>query len=532
MPLAAASIALAVVPAAAQAATTIEGETLALNPASTGRVFSDSAASGGKMLKIWSNGTGARSISPAEDSVKLVVRARGEQCGGAPSMLVTVDGRSVMSVSVANTKYADYSADLTLARGGHTLEAAFTNDYRSSTCDRNLIVDSVELQAATATPNPTPPAAGTPAAVGVKTGFESRGGSGWTSLSEEQSFLRGLDAASERVSVSEIGRSVEGRPIQLVTVGAPRTQAEIAAGSSVLFVCSQHGNEPAGREACLQGARDHANSTDASTVLIVPTANPDGFVATDRENANGVDINRDHSKLATPETRAVAAVIRDYKPDLLGDMHEYSQSGASRVLFADAGKLHLNVDPLIQQLANTLHRSYAIPAASAAGFSTGIYASSDHDADETVMRQLAALRHVPSLLVETPRLGTLSPFQRVKAQGIEIDAMVKMMREKSGELASTTASAAQRAIAEGAAGNQRYYYVSPSTYSSAPPCGYRLTDSQYQATQRTLGLHGVTAIRDAGSWRIPTAQAAQPIIGLLLDSRANREMTAGQRLSC
>ncbi len=539
MALAAASTLLALAPAAAQAATTVEAEAFTLNPTTAGAVISDSAASGGRAKKMWSNVSASRSISVAEDSVKLVARARGSQCSGAPRMVVSVDGVAKLSASVASTTYAEYSAGLILPRGTHTVKVAFTNDYRSASCDRNLIVDTIALKEAATSPTPTPtsptpsePVTAPTTPISLKTGFESRGGAGWTRLSEEQSFLRDLDAASGRVSVTEIGRSVQGRPLQLVTVGAPRTKAEIAAGSSTLFVCTQHGNEPAGREACLQRARDHANGTDATTVLIIPTANPDGFAATSRHNASGADINRDHLALRTPEARAVAAVIRDYKPDVLGDMHEYSASGASRVLFGDPSKFHLNVDPQVTQLASTLHRSYAVPAVTAAGFTTGLYSSGTHTADETVLRQQAALRHAPSVLVETPRLGTLSPLRRVKAQYIAFGAIVKMAREKATELVSTTAATSQRAAAEGAAGNQRYYYVSPSVYSDAPACGYRLTDSQYRTVQRTLGLQGVAATLANGYWTISAAQAAQPIIGLLLDSRAPRELVAGQRLPC
>lgn len=117
----------------------------------------------------------------------------------------------------------------------------------------------------------------------LKTGFESSDGELWTSLREEQDFLRRLDGASNRVRVSTVGRSVDGRPIQLVAVGAPRTRRQIAAASSVLFVCAQHGSEPAGREACLQMARDAAGGMRSSTLLIVPTANPDGLAKDERE---------------------------------------------------------------------------------------------------------------------------------------------------------------------------------------------------------------------------------------------------------
>ncbi len=121
------------------------------------------------------------------------------------------------------------------------------------------------------------------------------------------------------------------------------------------------------------------------------------------------------------------------------------------------------------------------------------------------------------MLVETPRLGTLSSLQRVKVHRTAIGAMMKMLGERSAELASTTTGAAQRAIAEGRAGDQRYYFVSPSVYSDTPPCGYRLTDAQYQSTQRTLGLQGITATPAGGYWNVSGAQAAQPVIGLLLD---------------
>ncbi len=396
--------------------------------------------------------------------------------------------------------------------------------------------------APTATPTPIATPAPTPVPINgasttltsLRTGFESRNGSSWTSLSEEQSYLRDLDAASDRVSVSEIGRSVNGRPIQLIRVGAPRTKAEIASGSSILFTCTQHGSEPAGREACLAGARDYANTPNASTLLIVPTANPDGFATSSRFNANGVDINRDHSRLATPEARALASVTRDYKPDVVGDMHEYQQAGASEVKYANPSRLHANTDAKIVDATTTLTNSYFMPALKAAGFSTGIYSSSG-ESDEighVVMRQQAALRHSATMLVETPRLGTLSQTQRVKAQRAAVGAMMKMVLEQTNELAATTNGAAQRAIAEGAAGNQRYYYTSPLTYSDTPPCAYKLTDAQYQSTQRTLGLHGIAATSSNGSWMVSTAQAAQPVIGLLLDARSDGEMTAGQRIPC
>ncbi len=90
-----------------------------------------------------------------------------------------------------------------------------------------------------------------PAAQGAQalpqTGFErSRDGAGPLSATRGPSS-RPSTPASDRVSVRELARTREGRPLRLVTIGAQaRTDAQIAAGSSVLLLCSQHGNEPAG----------------------------------------------------------------------------------------------------------------------------------------------------------------------------------------------------------------------------------------------------------------------------------------------
>jgi Zinc carboxypeptidase len=142
------------------------------------------------------------------------------------------------------------------------------------------------------------------------TGFEQRNGSSWTTLAEEQQFLSELDTASDRVRVSVLGRTLQERPIRLVVAGPPLTNSRIKTRGAILFVCTQHGLEPAGREACLQLARNHAASASTTTLLIIPTANPDGVAASTRENPTGADINRDHVRLDTREARLLAGSRR------------------------------------------------------------------------------------------------------------------------------------------------------------------------------------------------------------------------------
>lgn len=384
-----------------------------------------------------------------------------------------------------------------------------------------LVAAAAVLVACASKPEPAPNA--------VKTGFERRGGTAWTSLREEESFLRALDAASDRVTVTQIGRSVRGRPIRLLVLGPPRSQREIAGGPSVLFVCTQHGNEPAGREACLEGARDYAAGTDGATVLVIPTANPDGVAAGERLNARGADINRDHLLLRTPEARAIAKVLRDYRPDVLADLHEYRTPGARVVELSDPRKTHPNTDPAVSRLAAALNLRYVAPALRRARFAVGDY--SQAGTDPAVLRQMAGLRQAVALLVETPRSGRLSARQRVRAQRIAWNAVLAMARARSGELASVTSGAARRAAASGASPRGRYWFSS-AAFTARPPCGFSLAPAQYRAAEGVLALQGIRADAAGGAWTVPLSQAAEPVIGLLLDPRSPYRVVAGQPQPC
>ena len=188
--------------------------------------------------------------------------------------------------------------------------------------------------------------------------------------------------ASERVRVQTVGRSLQNRPIQLVAVGspAPATQAAAATGSVALFTCSVHGDENSGREACMQMARDLAFTTDPTlnrfleqTTVLFVNPNPDGWVADTRGNADGVDVNRDYMDLATPEARAIVKVIRDWKPEVLNDLHEYGPSEFYRTDLLHLWPRNRNVDPVLHDLAQQMSEKYSSAQVTSLGYTSGIY---------------------------------------------------------------------------------------------------------------------------------------------------------------
>jgi hypothetical protein len=368
------------------------------------------------------------------------------------------------------------------------------------------------------------------------TGFEQSQGARWTTEEEEHTFLRRIDQASRSLSVSQIGTTIQGRPLQLARLGNGPTV--------VLFLCSQHGDEPTGREACLIKIRDLALGRTpmlpGATLLFVPAANPDGRAADTRGNANGVDINRDHIALDTPEGRAIAAVIRDYQPDVVHDLHEFGPSQP----YYDKDVLwlwprNLNVTDRVHAESETLSRSYIRPAVEADGHTSGVYGiwtdpvtgepvrQIAGDGQERILRNTAGLKHSLGLLVETnnePNPGEDVPAsarRRVTSHLQGIAGTFRMLTERRAQV--ETATTLSRVTAP--------FLRSPIYFNGAdneaptevadPPRGYTLTAAQYAQVKEKLDLHGVWSVRAGDGRFVPLAQQARALIPLLLDARAD-----------
>jgi protein MpaA len=120
-----------------------------------------------------------------------------------------------------------------------------------------------------------------------------------------------------------IGHSVQGREIRATRVG------DEGAAVNVLVVGDVHGNEPAG-EAIVGALRKER--VDGVTFWLVRTANPDGRAAKTRQNARGVDLNRNFPWRwrtgargtyfpgpragSEPETQALMRLVKRVRPQL------------------------------------------------------------------------------------------------------------------------------------------------------------------------------------------------------------------------
>lgn len=205
-----------------------------------------------------------------------------------------------------------------------------------------------------------------------------------TRSADVRRYFEALQAANpDRVVMGDYARSWEGRPLFWAAVGSPRNIARLNAIKAatnaladprktspeqaraliydtpaiVWMAYSVHGNEISPADAALTAARRLTDSLDAEAqgwlenvvVVFVPTQNPDGrerfinsFEAglgaqpngdplsaeraepwpSGRFNHNLFDLNRDWFIQSQPETQGHAALIREWRPQVVVDSHE------------------------------------------------------------------------------------------------------------------------------------------------------------------------------------------------------------------
>ncbi|TDS78182.1 zinc carboxypeptidase [Comamonas sp. JUb58] len=402
----------------------------------------------------------------------------------------------------------------------------------------------------------------------------------YTSNAELGQWLRQLANPGPSGTKAELvtaGTSQEGQPILalLLTRAASTSLHDLDQSQrpTVLLVGQQHGDEPAGSEALLALAQDLkqgplASVLDKINVLLVPRANPDGAAAGRRTTANGLDMNRDHLLLQTPEAQALAKLGRIYRPIAVFDAHEFSVAGRYLEKFKGVQRY----DALLQTpttsnvhefIAKASTEWYLLPmqkALTEQGQSTNWYYTTTRDPQDLSLsmggvrpdtgRNVNALKNAATMLVETRGVGIGRAHiqRRVHSQYVALASALQTTAQRTKELEQVRTFANRDIASQACRGEftlesqqttekRRVVFLDPQTgedmqqevdwHSSvkltpgpkrARPCGYWLAGNATDAVDklRALGLQ-VLRVAEPGNLLADTYQEQERSSGAKSD---------------
>jgi len=382
------------------------------------------------------------------------------------------------------------------------------------------------------------------------------GHDGFTSNAELRTLLQGLTRDGTAVGPTattiralQVGSSQTGVPIDALHFSrAPTPLAATgvtarATRPTVLLIGQQHGDEPAGAEALIVIAQELAGGKlaallDRIDVVILPRANPDGAAAEKRVTAGGIDPNRDHLLLRTPEAQAQAQLMREFAPVVVVDSHEFTAIGRYVEKFGAVQRfdaliqyaMTANLPPFVTQASEQWFRGPVLQALRAQGLSSEFYYTTSTDlADNKVSmggvnpdtgRNVNGLRNAVSFLIETRGvgLGRAHLLRRVHTHVTAITSVLQSAAARADDLAKlrrfVDAEVAAKAcrgemIVEAAATPSEFklLMLDPVTGADKPvdvawdsaleltavkrrarPCGYWLGAEQADAALRLRGL--------------------------------------------
>ncbi|MEO6744531.1 MAG: M14 family metallocarboxypeptidase [Caldimonas sp.] len=385
------------------------------------------------------------------------------------------------------------------------------------------------------------------------------GRTGFTTNAEVRSILNGFAVAGAQradVRLLALGTSQNGEPLEALLFARPggsasaRTEAGLINGRpTVLLVGQQHGDEPAGSEALLVIAQELTQGRlapllDRINVVVFPRANPDGAEANRRSTANGIDANRDHLLLKTPEAQAQALLMREYAPVVTVDAHEYTVVGRYLEKFGTVQRFDAllqyattaNVPDFVTKAAEEWFRRPAVAKLRDAGLTAEWYYTTTTDiADKKISmggtqpdtgRNVNGLTNAISILIETRGvgIGRLHLKRRVHSHVVAISSILQDAATRAADLVklrqfvdnevSALACRGEVVIEAGPTSSEyRLLMLDPVTGADKPltvawdsaltlrplklrprPCGYWLGEQEADAVQRLRAL-GVEVIR-------------------------------------
>jgi Zinc carboxypeptidase len=159
-------------------------------------------------------------------------------------------------------------------------------------------------------------------------------------------FIYDLQKRTGKLRIEYFGKTEEGRELPLMIFADPpvaQPRDALASGKPIIFVMANiHAGEVEGKEAMLHLSRriaggDLQTLLDQIVILIAPIYNADGNekISTNnrtaqngpisgvgtRENAKGLDLNRDYMKLESAEANALVRLFNRWDPHLAVDLH-------------------------------------------------------------------------------------------------------------------------------------------------------------------------------------------------------------------
>ncbi len=188
-------------------------------------------------------------------------------------------------------------------------------------------------------------------------------------------FIDSLRLPTATMFERTFGYSVQGKRLPMIVVGdLPDGSPESVRRSGKLVLYLQgniHGGEVEGKEVLLELLRElrrgiHAEWRRRIVLLIVPILNADGndmISLTNRPrqhgpvagmgqraNGQGLDLNRDHMKLETPEVRSFVRMMNEYDPHIVVDLHTTNGSfHGYHITYSFA--VHPSADPVLDTFA-------------------------------------------------------------------------------------------------------------------------------------------------------------------------------------
>lgn len=297
------------------------------------------------------------------------------------------------------------------------------------------------------------------------------GGGYYTSYKTMMKYLHNeVESNPGLMKMELVGKSQKGKAIPLITISNNKQSAEKL---RILYIGCLHGNEHAGTEGLMWYIHNLAKDRELNSLLercdfyIMPMVNIDGSEADMRYANNGIDLNRDQTRLSTVESQTLHTVAARVKPHVFIDFHEYKPlranydeisdriiSNANDFMFLYSS--NPNVYPGLTKLVEEKFIPNAKSMAKTWGLKNAIYFTTKTEGGRVVMNvgghstrsssNIMALRGCVSMLMEIRGvgLGGSSYLRRVNTVYQLARSYAQTAYDNANELKQTVENAAMQ----------------------------------------------------------------------------------------